>query len=53
VGWTLCINGLAVISQRSKFCDSMFNEVCMGIGYVSKLWLFGYPAPLSGGGVDS
>jgi len=32
VGWTMCIDGLALVSQPVKFCYSRFNWFCVGMG---------------------
>jgi len=44
----MCIDGLALTSQRVKYCESMFNSSYMGMGYVSKIWVIGCPTPFGG-----
>jgi len=36
----MLIDDPTLVSQRTKFCH-LFNGFCVGMGYVSKIWVLG------------
>ena len=40
---------LELMSQCIKLCNSRFNGFYIAMGYVSKIWVLGCPAPFNGG----